>query len=158
MSDWFINRRQEFIEATLRQFGQINREDLVREFGISMQLASADLSRFMARGLMRYDVSAKTYVFAEQPKAVVEWVELTDNGPVVTRLPFIDLPEWAQHLYGGDAGSYSLMAEKASPGDCQGAPVQMSRCDRCGAEYPSAAPGVIHKCTCSGGMMKRIEP
>lgn len=34
----------------------------------------------------------------------------------------------------------------------------VSRCDQCGAEYPSAPKGVIHKCgKCSGGMCKPIN-
>jgi Zn finger protein HypA/HybF involved in hydrogenase expression len=33
---------------------------------------------------------------------------------------------------------------------------QMSACDKCGAEYPSAPLGTIHKCgQCSGGYCKR---
>lgn len=31
--------------------------------------------------------------------------------------------------------------------------VPMSKCDRCGARFPSAPVGTIHKCQCSGGMM-----
>ena len=67
MSRWFTTRRQEFIAATLRQFGQVNRNDLVREFGISVPQASADIQAFLAAdpALIRYDVSAKAYVLAE---------------------------------------------------------------------------------------------
>lgn len=64
MSKWFQDRRQEFIYATLKQFGQINRDDLVREFDITSVLASNDIKKFLATDppLVRYDVSAKTYV------------------------------------------------------------------------------------------------
>ena len=30
--------------------------------------------------------------------------------------------------------------------------VAMSQCDSCGKQWPSASVGVIHKCTCTGGM------
>lgn len=67
MSAWFKDRRQEFIAATLRQFGQIRRRDLVREFDVSLQQASADIAAFLAAEPphVRYDVSAKAYVFDE---------------------------------------------------------------------------------------------
>jgi hypothetical protein len=59
-----MDRRQEFIAATLRQFGQIRRADIVRQFDVTIQVASADIAAFMASNPphVRYDVSAKTYV------------------------------------------------------------------------------------------------
>jgi hypothetical protein len=65
MSRWFQDRRQEFIGATLRQFGQIRRADLVRQFDISTPQAANDIAEFMASNPpgVRYDVSAKAYVF-----------------------------------------------------------------------------------------------
>jgi hypothetical protein len=59
-----MERRQEFIAATLRQFGQVRRGDLVREFGVSLPLASADIAAFLDSNPpnVRYDVSAKAYV------------------------------------------------------------------------------------------------
>ena len=70
MSQWFKNRRQEFIAATLRQFGQIRRADLIREFDISVPQAANDIADFLATKppLVSYDVSAKTYVLNDQPK------------------------------------------------------------------------------------------
>ena len=67
MSAWFKDRRQEVIAATLRQFGQIRRGDLQREFDISPQQASADISTFLAADPphVRYDVSLKAYVMDE---------------------------------------------------------------------------------------------
>ncbi len=67
MSRWFVDRRQEFILATLRQFGQVRRQDLMREFDISLPLASADIQKFLAAngGCAKYDVSAKAYVIIE---------------------------------------------------------------------------------------------
>ena len=69
MSAWFMNIRQEFIYNTLRTFGQVRRTDLVREFGISLSLATMDLADFMAKQppFVRYDVSAKMYVLEEPP-------------------------------------------------------------------------------------------
>lgn len=68
MSQWFKDRRQEFIAATLKQFGQVNRQDLVRQFGISVPQASADIAKFLASDPphVAYDVSAKTYVLAQK--------------------------------------------------------------------------------------------
>lgn len=68
MSQWFKDRRQEFIAATLRQFGQVRRADLMREFDISSQQASTDIAAFLASkpGFAIYDVSAKTYVLADE--------------------------------------------------------------------------------------------
>ncbi|ODU81652.1 hypothetical protein [Novosphingobium sp. SCN 63-17] len=67
MSTWFKDRRQEFIAATLRQFGQIRRSDIVREFDVTLAIASKDISDFLANNppLVNYDVSAKTYVLVE---------------------------------------------------------------------------------------------
>lgn len=64
MSKWFRDRRQEFIAATLKQFGQIRRADLIREFDISMPQASNDIQDFLASDPphVRYDVSGKCYV------------------------------------------------------------------------------------------------
>lgn len=69
MSAWFKDRRQEFIAATLRQFGQIRRADIVREFDVTMAIASKDIGEFLAAQpkLVTYDVSAKTYVLVEEP-------------------------------------------------------------------------------------------
>lgn len=67
MSAWFKERRQEFIAATLRQFGQIRRGDIMREFDVSMPQASNDIAVFLSRSpcAVRYDVSGKTYVLVE---------------------------------------------------------------------------------------------
>jgi hypothetical protein len=64
MSSWFKDRRQEFIAATLRQFGQIRRADICREFDVTQAIASADIATFLASDPphVSYDVSAKTYV------------------------------------------------------------------------------------------------
>jgi hypothetical protein len=68
MSRWFQDRRQEFIAASLRQFGQIRRADLIRQFDISVPQASIDIAEFMATNppRVRYDVSAKAYVMENE--------------------------------------------------------------------------------------------
>jgi hypothetical protein len=72
VSQWFIKVRQDFIRATLKQFGQINRKDLVREFGVSPQQASNDIAAFLAADPpnVEYDVRAKCYVVVEQQDAI----------------------------------------------------------------------------------------
>lgn len=67
MSQWFIDRRQEFILATLRQFGQIRRKDIMRQFDVSLPQASQDIANFLDAQpeRARYDVSAKAYVIVE---------------------------------------------------------------------------------------------
>jgi hypothetical protein len=67
MSQWFKNTRQEFIFATLKQFGQIRRADLVRQFDISIPQASTDIGDFLAANpaFAEYDPRLKTYVIRE---------------------------------------------------------------------------------------------
>lgn len=74
MSRWFLDRRQEFIAANFRQFGQIRRTDIVKEFGVTLAVASKDIAEFLAAypPLVRYDVSAKMYVLTEEAKRGVE--------------------------------------------------------------------------------------
>ena len=68
MSRWFMARRQEFIAATLKQFGQVRRTDIAREFAVSLQQASNDIHAFLASDPpnVKYDVSAKAYVLVEE--------------------------------------------------------------------------------------------
>lgn len=67
MSQWFKNVRMDFIFATLRQFGQINRADLMREFDISAPQAANDIASFLALNpkVATYDVRSKCYVFVK---------------------------------------------------------------------------------------------
>lgn len=67
MANWFVQQRMDWIAESLRVFGFINREHLVRKFGISVPQASNDLTAFSARNptAMRYDLSAKRYVATE---------------------------------------------------------------------------------------------
>lgn len=80
MSRWFQDRRQEFIAATLHQFGQIRRADLVRQFGISTQLASADIAEFLSSNhpMVEYDVSAKMYVLTDEAATAIRAPKGTD--------------------------------------------------------------------------------
>jgi DeoR/GlpR family transcriptional regulator of sugar metabolism len=66
--NWFQARRQEFILATLKQFGQVRRQDIMREFDVSLPQASSDIQTFLAAqpALVRYDVSAKAYTIIEE--------------------------------------------------------------------------------------------
>lgn len=61
---WFEQQRQEWISETLRVFGFIQRQHLMRKFGISMPQASADLQTFQEDHphAMAYDSSRKCYV------------------------------------------------------------------------------------------------
>lgn len=67
MSQWFKNVRQEFIYATLKQFGQIRRADLMRQFDISLPQASLDIAEFLAANpaLTEYCPRGKTYIIVE---------------------------------------------------------------------------------------------
>jgi hypothetical protein len=65
--NWFEQTRLEWIAETLHVFGFINREHLMRKFGISQPQASKDLTTFQRQhpDLMQYDLSRKCYVRTE---------------------------------------------------------------------------------------------
>lgn len=65
---WCHQQRMEWIAETVRVFGYINREHLVRKFGISMPQASKDIADFQRKspGILRYDLSTRRYVAAEE--------------------------------------------------------------------------------------------
>ena len=54
---WFLERRMEWISESLRVFGYINREHLVKKFNISIPQATNDFHEFQRRfpGAMEYD-------------------------------------------------------------------------------------------------------
>lgn len=60
---WFERYRMAWIQETLHVFGFINREHLIRKFGISVPQASKDLNRFarLHPQVMTYDPSRKCY-------------------------------------------------------------------------------------------------
>jgi len=64
MSQWFANQRQAWIADMLAVYGFINREHLIRKFGISMPQASLDLQRFTHDHPteIQYDLTRKCYV------------------------------------------------------------------------------------------------
>lgn len=61
---WGVAQRLEFIEFRLFWEGHVNRSDLMKQFGLSVNQASADLNRYIgfAPDNMVYDKSARTYV------------------------------------------------------------------------------------------------
>jgi hypothetical protein len=61
---WGVARRMEFIDFRLYWEGRINRADLMRFFGVSVQQASADIARYqeLAPDNLTYDRSAKRYL------------------------------------------------------------------------------------------------
>ena len=61
---WAVAQRLDFIEFRLFWYGRVNRSDLMEQFGLSVNQASADLNRYidLAPGNMAYDKSARTYV------------------------------------------------------------------------------------------------
>lgn len=62
-SRWFENERVAFIADMLHIYGFINREHLMRKFGVSRPQASKDLSSFQrhSAGGMVYNLSSKRY-------------------------------------------------------------------------------------------------
>lgn len=69
MSSWFLDHRRDWIIETVRIFGFINREHIMRKFGVSEPQASQDLQRVLRDrpGVIRYDMTRKAYVPAEPP-------------------------------------------------------------------------------------------
>lgn len=61
---WSVEQRMAFVEERLFWQGAVNRNDLVRRFGVSMSQASADIARYLARKPtgVTYDKSAKRYI------------------------------------------------------------------------------------------------
>ena len=61
---WGVEQRLEFIEFRLFWEGHVNRSDLMKQFGVSVNQGSTDLNRYIsfAPNNMVYDKSARTYV------------------------------------------------------------------------------------------------
>jgi hypothetical protein len=61
---WFTNYRMEWIAETLRVFGFINREHIMRKFGLSTPQASLDLRRFqkMHPDALIYNLTEKKFI------------------------------------------------------------------------------------------------
>jgi hypothetical protein len=62
-TQWFKEFRFAWIKESVEIFGQINRENITRKFGVSQQIASADIAEVIDRwpGLMTYNRSTKRY-------------------------------------------------------------------------------------------------
>lgn len=60
---WFESQRIAWIAEMLHVYGFINRDHLIRKFGISRPQASKDLRSFQQRsaGGVRYNLSTKRY-------------------------------------------------------------------------------------------------
>jgi hypothetical protein len=60
---WYKNHRMEWIAESLRVYGFINREHIMKKFGISTPQASKDLRDFqnLYPCAITYDVSLKKY-------------------------------------------------------------------------------------------------
>lgn len=69
MSNWFVEQRLEWIRESVRVFGYVNRQHVMKKFGISMPQASKDLGLFQKRfpGEASYNLSAKRF---EPPPSV----------------------------------------------------------------------------------------
>ncbi|WP_291732280.1 hypothetical protein [Leisingera sp. F5] len=68
--NWFAERRQEWIAQMLAVYGFINRQHLMRNFGISGAQAALDFNRFNDAhpNAMTYDNRRKTYVATTPPE------------------------------------------------------------------------------------------
>jgi hypothetical protein len=68
--NWFQQHRLEWIAETLRVFGFINRQHIMRKFSMSMPQASLDLALFqkLHPGVAEYDLTAKRFVPRKQPE------------------------------------------------------------------------------------------
>jgi len=65
---WFLRTRIAWIHESIRIFGFINREHIMKKFGIASAQASHDLKLAMKwhPNLMQYDASRKCYI-EQQP-------------------------------------------------------------------------------------------
>lgn len=68
---WSVEKRLEFIDFRLFWEGQINRSDIMEQFGVSVPQASNDLSKYqeMAPNNLRYDFKVKKYFSSDSFKS-----------------------------------------------------------------------------------------
>lgn len=61
---WFVEQRIAWIKESVEIFGYVNREHVMKKFGVSTPQASVDIREVMRRwpDLMEYDTSLKRYV------------------------------------------------------------------------------------------------
>ena len=87
---WSVERRLAFVEERLFWLGTVNRNDLVRRFGVSMSQASTDIGRYLAekpKGI-DYDKSAKCYVAGESFRPILA---KPDAGRLLGELRLLDI-------------------------------------------------------------------
>ena len=66
--NWFQRQRLDWIRETIRVYGYMNREHLVRKFGISIPQASNDFALILSeRGDVVYNKSNKRYESLSRP-------------------------------------------------------------------------------------------
>lgn len=60
---WFVEYRMAWIRESVLIFGQINRDNIMLKFGVSLPQASYDLKKVLERwpDLMAYNTSTKRY-------------------------------------------------------------------------------------------------
>lgn len=61
MSDWFKRHRVEWIAEMVEIYGFINREHIMKKFGVSEPQASVDLREARSQQLVEYNVTTKRY-------------------------------------------------------------------------------------------------
>ncbi len=61
--NWFAQHRQDWIDEVITVFGFINRDHLVRKFGVSVPQASKDLQQYQRDNpdAITYNLTAKRY-------------------------------------------------------------------------------------------------
>lgn len=108
---WGVERRLAFLDACLFWANRVNRSDLVRKFGISVQQASADLARYfeLAPGNARYDRKQKTYLCERSFKPVVS---LTSPQEILEELERVN---GANTQGEGAPWALDVVAERAVP-------------------------------------------
>lgn len=98
---WSVEQRLSFASARLFWDGSLNREDIMRRFGVSVNQATHDVGRLVAAhpGAVRYDTRAKRYVpepsFAPaeaDPAALLTQLRLISEGQLSKDAGVLALP------------------------------------------------------------------
>lgn len=104
-----LRERLEFIDLRLYWEGRINRSDIAARFGVTLQIATADLNRYqaLAPGALEYDRYAKAYYAAAdfeprliQPDAQTWLMQLQalGSGLIAPTQSWLGWqPAWAAH-------------------------------------------------------------
>lgn len=72
--NWFVEKRQNWIMESVHIFGFINREHIIKKFGVSVPQASQDLRLFIQNNpkILIYNKNAKRYELNENYKKQAE--------------------------------------------------------------------------------------